>query len=692
MSVKFLVGDVLKGLRELANDSVDCVVTSPPYWNQRNYGVVGQIGLEATPQEHIEVLVNVFREVKRVLKPTGTLFVNYGDCYASSVNGRKAKDIVNDDRKFTDKPSSTVCEMFKPKDLCPMSWMLAIALQADGWWLRNDIIWDKPNAMPESVSDRFAKSHEYIFFLTKSPKYFFDMEAVKEDTVNGDPNPPRGSKGAKTMNKGRRKTFRGGGAYCGNNIDNSAEIKSDSVGNEPMKLLKRNRRTVWKVPTKGFREAHFATFPPNLIRPCILSGCPEGGIVLDPFSGAGTTALVSEQHQRNSILIELNPEYVNIAKKRIEDAGIKIENHFFSEIDKNAISIYQEHFPNAIGVGDVSTIRNVSQFGKIDLITFGFPCQDLSIAGKGRGLDGSRSGLFYEAMRLVRELKPKYFIFENVKGLLTNGGGKDFERCLREIADIGLYDCEWQLVNTSWVLPQNRERIYFIGHLRGESRPKVFPFTESDFEASRIQRKSINCLTTRYFEGQAGGSYVVENQFKEKTKSNPQGQRINTIQGNSVCLSAQGGGQGAKTGLYVVPRGNNAGGYREINKCPTITQSSFETNNFLTTNRFAEIQANCGVDLTQPNSSTRRGRLMDKNFNTITTQSQGLSWFDGVHIRRLTPVECERLQGFPDGWTDIEVSYRRGNIKRMADSARYKALGNAVTVKIVEMIARRLVA
>lgn len=306
--------------------------------------------------------------------------------------------------------------------------------------------------------------------------------------------------------------------------------------------------------------------------------------------------------------------------KGIEDAGIKIEKHFFSEIDKNAISIYQKHFPKAIGVGDVSTIRDVSKFGKIDLISFGFPCQDLSIAGKGRGLEGSRSGLFYEAVRLVKELKPKHFIFENVKGLLTNNGGQDFERCLREVADIGLYDCEWQLVNTSWLLPQNRERIYFIGHLRGESRPKVFPFTKGDFKDIRIQGPAINTIPTRSGENNTVGSYVVESKLYEETKRNSQGARVNNINGNSVCLSAQGGGQGAKTGLYVVPHGNNQ------------------------------------VDLTHPTSRLH-----------------------GIDIRRLTPLECERLQGFPDGWT---LGY--------SDSARYKALGNAVSVPIVKMIIERL--
>lgn len=362
------------------------------------------------------------------------------------------------------------------------------------------------------------------------------------------------------------------------------------------------------------------------------------------------------------------------------------------------------------------------------VVTFGFPCQDLSIAGKRRGLEGARSGLFFEAVRVIKELQPEYFVFENVKGLLTSNRGADFVRCLREIADLGNYDGEWQLVNTSWFLPQNRERIYFVGHLRGKSSPKVFPIPESNFEAFRIQGQYAKCLTTKGTHtngtyvaeckqlqkigkdgklktnqhlascltggGHSGGNHSDMDLIVRETESNSQGNRVNSVNGNSVTLQSQSGGQGAKTGLYVIPRGNNQGGYKEVENCPAITTSSFQTNNLIvgeaTAKGFVEIPSNCGVDLTQPNSKTRCGRLMDKNCNTLTTQSQGLAWYDGVDIRRLTPLECERLQGFPDGWTDIEVSYRKGNIKRMADSARYKALGNAVSVPIPEFIARAL--
>lgn len=172
----------------------------------------------------------------------------------------------------------------------------------------------------------------------------------------------------------------------------------------------------------------------------------------------------------------------------LQKAGIEFDKHYFSEIDKNAISVYKKNFPSAEALGDVTTIRNFSGISA-DLITFGFPCQDLSYAGKRKGLAGARSGLFFEALRIIRQVKPKHFIFENVKGLFTSDGGADFVRCLREIADIELYDCEWQLVNTSWILPQNRERIYFIGHLRSESSPKVFPIREQTAENNQFVKK-----------------------------------------------------------------------------------------------------------------------------------------------------------------------------------------------------------
>lgn len=201
----------------------------------------------------------------------------------------------------------------------------------------------------------------------------------------------------------------------------------------------------------------------------------------------------------------------------LKQARIEFEEHWFSEIDKNAINIYKKHFPNAKELGDVRAIRDFSGI-KADIITFGFPCQDLSVAGKRRGLAGDRSGLFFEAMRIIRELKPQYFIFENVKGLLTNNGGADYVRCLREIADIGLYECEWQLVNTSWVLPQNRERVYFVGRLGGQSGAKIFPLFSGGETADGLQGQYTNTITSEGYTKNRQASYVIEGQQFQKVR------------------------------------------------------------------------------------------------------------------------------------------------------------------------------
>lgn len=376
----------------------------------------------------------------------------------------------------------------------------------------------------------------------------------------------------------------------------------------------------------------------------------------------------------------------------LQNAGITIKKHFFSEIDPYATAVYKNHFPNAIGLGDVKTIKSFSRLRKIDLITFGFPCQDLSIAGKGVGFNGSRSSLFYEATRIIREIRPTHFIFENVKGLLSNDNGRTFEKVLQEIADIGLYDCEWQLVNTSWFLPQNRERIYFIGHLRGQSTPKVFPITENHRTSTGLQGHAVNTITAG--DRAANGTYVVENKLVQETKRNSQGKRINSVTGNSICLSAGGGGFATNTGLYAVDvlpiltpdRINKRQNGRRFkaNGEPAFTLTTQDRHGVLlvpeaTKRHFATIPPNCGVDLTQLNSKTRRGRKMANKSHTLTTQSVQFAWFDGVRVRKLTPTECERLQGFPDGWTH-----------GYSDCQRYKMLGNAVSVPIPEYIFSRL--
>jgi DNA modification methylase len=315
--VTLRVGDVLAQLRALPSDSVNCVVTSPPYWGLRDYGVAGQIGLEPSLEEHIAVLVAVFEEVRRVLKPTGTLWLNYGDCYASAPNGRSAaatKAAGRDDRTFRDKPFSTVGGIFKEKDLLLIPHRLAIALHAAGWWLRNDIVWDKPNPMPSSVKDRLAVRKEYIFLLTKSARYDFDAEAIKEPTVGaakGDnPNSSRynfARKGAKwAEGPGQKPQFRPDRPATGRTSDK--KLKGD----------------VWRVAIAAYPGAHFATFPPKLIEPCILAGCPVGGVVLDPFFGAGTTGLVAARLGRNAIGIELSETYAIDARARLEAAGIAV--------------------------------------------------------------------------------------------------------------------------------------------------------------------------------------------------------------------------------------------------------------------------------------------------------------------------------------------------------------------------------
>lgn len=337
MSVRILQGDALTMLRTLADESVHCVVTSPPYWGLRDYGVDGQIGLEQSLGEHIAALVAVFREVRRVLRKDGTVWMNYGDAYASTPNGRSAaatKAVGNDDRTFRDKPISTVGPILvhresdinraangkegyrpghgasavaggtlKPKDRMLLPARMAIALQDDGWWVRDEIVWHKPNPMPSSVKDRTTPAHEMIYMLSKAPWYYYDSSALREEAA------------VKSWNDGSR--VYGGVNKHGANAKHGERTSGRRTGGAAETDGKRQKRSVWTVSPKGFKEAHFATFPPDLIEPCIKAGCPEGGVVLDPFFGAGTTGLVCQKLDRDCIGIELNPEYVAIAKRRL---------------------------------------------------------------------------------------------------------------------------------------------------------------------------------------------------------------------------------------------------------------------------------------------------------------------------------------------------------------------------------------
>jgi len=300
MNCEIKVGDCLASLRAMADQSVNCCVTSPPYFGLRNYGVEGQLGLEPTPEEFVVALVTVLREVLRVLRDDGTLWLNLGDSYCSTAPGTKnapqSKGSEKNPEQWANARPKTPPGL-KPKDLIGIPWRVAFALQADGWYLRQDIIWQKPNAMPESVTDRCTKSHEYVFLLSKSPKYFFDGTAIKEDAVKG----AAGS----SFNKGKTAEHQRGRS-------SSAERVEDG---------KRNKRSVWTVATAPYKAAHFATFPPALIEPCILAGCPVGGTVLDPFGGSGTTAGVALAHGRKAVLCELNPEYAELVPSRIAAIG-----------------------------------------------------------------------------------------------------------------------------------------------------------------------------------------------------------------------------------------------------------------------------------------------------------------------------------------------------------------------------------
>lgn len=294
-----LIGDNRITLATIPDRSVQCCVTSPPYWGLRDYGHDGQIGLEQTPDEYVSQMVAVFRHVHRVLRDDGTLWLNLGDSYAGSGKGPAGNlGAKHNERHLEHKHSAIVPEGLKPKDLVGIPWRVAFALQADGWYLRQDIIWHKPNPMPESVTDRCTKAHEYIFLLSKSAKYYFDHEAIKEE--------------AKTPPAVRDKHGEGYQAdYAKGDRFSAGERTWGADG-------RKNKRSVWTVTTRPFKGAHFATFPPQLIEPCILAGSKQGDTILDPFFGAGTTGLVAQRHSRNWIGCELNPEYAEMARKRLE--------------------------------------------------------------------------------------------------------------------------------------------------------------------------------------------------------------------------------------------------------------------------------------------------------------------------------------------------------------------------------------
>lgn len=357
----------------------------------------------------------------------------------------------------------------------------------------------------------------------------------------------------------------------------------------------------------------------------------------------------------------------------------KWEGH--SEIDKYANSVYEKHFPESEALGDITAIRNTGGMPeKLDLVTFGFPCQDLSVAGKRGGITASRSGLFTKAMRIIRAKKPSYIIFENVKGLFSSNEGRDFAFVLRTLANAG-YDGQWQLLNTRWFLPQNRERIYFVGHLRGLPRPEIFPIGESD---RRIVQRSTDSTSVRTLTegGNSGGHHsgmtIIEDFYPDRVREykdecptlrsdrtglkvksegliqignvdtkghNSLWGRVYSPKGCSATLNSEGGGMGAKTGLYKVER--------------------------------APIKF-----------PGRNGKKVDGDYAFAIDSMNTGGVKDSTGIRRLTPMECERLQGFPDNWTKYNKKGKKG--RNVSDTQRYKIMGNAVTVDVVKAVISRL--
>lgn len=304
-------GDCLATLATLPDRSAQTCVTSPPYFGLRDYGVDGQIGLEQTPGQFVAKLVEVFRKVRRVLRDNGTLWLNLGDSYAACAKNRTpeqatANSTLNGSKQTQGgvlRQQNKVTGGLKPKDLIGIPWMVAFALRADGWYLRQDIIWHKPNPMPESVRDRCTKAHEYLFLLSKSDRYFIDEDAMQEPAVSDwDPENAKAPDGWDT-GSGSHGSFHRNGREKG------------SSGNKARRAT-RNRRSVWTVATRPYKGAHFATFPPDLIEPCILAGSRPGDVVLDPFNGSGTTGAVAQKHGRRYVGCELNESYIALSIER----------------------------------------------------------------------------------------------------------------------------------------------------------------------------------------------------------------------------------------------------------------------------------------------------------------------------------------------------------------------------------------
>jgi DNA (cytosine-5)-methyltransferase 1 len=379
-------------------------------------------------------------------------------------------------------------------------------------------------------------------------------------------------------------------------------------------------------------------------------------------------------------------------------SGFIIKNHQFSEIDKYSIANYQYNFRNAKNIGDITKI-NTKKIEHPNIICFGSPCQDISIAGKRKGLKGKRSNLFFEAIRIIRECRPDVFIFENVKGLFSSNQGKDFEVILQSFADLGLYDIQWQLLNTSWFLPQNRERVYFVGYLRNSSRPQIFPIGESTQGSNAISQKKSKgenispTIDTKVGESTHRSPYVLHwkgSSTRWKYDQMQTSPALNTQQ-DWIRQPLIANGVAYRTRNY-----KGQGGKIEMRKDKIANQLTTAQKDSMvmfhvpeaTKKGYASATEGDSINLSFLEANKRRGRVGKGIANTIDTGVQQYTLGKGS-LRRLTPIECERLQGFPDEWTRWGIV--DGEKKEISDAQRYKMLGNAVSVPVVAEIAKRMI-
>jgi len=417
------------------------------------------------------------------------------------------------------------------------------------------------------------------------------------------------------------------------------------------------------------------------------------------FSDEGNLSLsgVSNTTWKNIVYLDLFSGTGGFASG-LKKAGFNFKKHYYSEIDKYSVANYQYNFRHAKNLGDITKIKG-KQIEKPNIITFGSPCQDISIAGKFKGLKGKRSSLFFEAVRIVSECRPEVFIFENVKGLFSSNQGKDFEIVLQTFADIGLYDIQWQLLNTCWFLPQNRERIYLVGHLRGTSTPQIFPFGESHqgnhaLNQKEPQRKSVSpTIDTKVGESSHRSPYILHwknsnsKWVKERMDKSPALKAQSDLVRQPLVVS----GAAYRTRNYKGETGKIEVRKDKIaNQLTTAQKDSMVLFHVPEATRkgYATAAEGDSINLSFLEANKRRGRVGKGIANTIDTGAQQYTLKEGS-LRRLTPVECERLQGFPDNWTLHGLF--DGEVKEISDSQRYKMLGNAVTVAVVEAIANRLI-